>query len=153
MASICTYSKMLFGSLFEKDWVKNMKIHSSLNSDILLWKKTVITLFFFYEKVPLCPNYDLILLMILTSILQILRKDKNLHKLEVHLFFSFSSYLLEAWKSSKLSCSANSWAFSLNMGPFIGIFSLRIISNHFMTALLTASYFSGLTLVAPSPLS
>ena len=36
-------------------------------------------------------------------------------------------------------------AFSLSIGPLIGIFSIRNISNHLWTALLTCSNFSGLT--------
>ena len=43
VASICPYLKMLFmlfGALVEKGWVKNVKIHSSLNSNLLLWEKT-----------------------------------------------------------------------------------------------------------------
>ena len=50
MASIFAYLKMLFGALVEKGWVKNMKIHSSLNSNLLLWKKLVITLCFLWES-------------------------------------------------------------------------------------------------------
>ena len=74
VASICAYLKVLFGALVEKGWVKNLRIHSSLNSNLLLRKKTS-NYAVFYEKVPLCPNYDLVVLMTLISIPQILRKD------------------------------------------------------------------------------
>ena len=32
----------MLGALVEKGWVKNMKIHSSLNANLLLWKKKLV---------------------------------------------------------------------------------------------------------------